>query len=415
MADPARSPSAPERRPVGAGRALQQRIAEVGRDLGTSLGSVLAGLPEAAHGPQRLASALGLDKVLTSRLLKLSRKREPLAVVWHAPGPEPLRRFLRAARKQGSEVAPGFAAVDAFESLIRTDVGDRGSLDALISAWLPEARAEFEIRRRQAAYKAMSQLKGVTARVELGAVLLHPSADGERIDVVWIMGRLGLERLRPGVSVRFVTRRMAGADGPRKPETLTGVAVEGLEGLRLDAFCDAPPGVLEVTRAGDAVHYILGGDEFGPGSGVDLLIGEVNRAEMAARVPAGSGRKGYVFTEVGTPVRTLLFDVFVHADVYPDREPALHVYDAALEGVADVNDPARDIDRVEVSDVLMPLGAGIERARIDELPAYHDLLVHAFDTLDWDAGAFRGYRCRMEYPLHGSQVAMAFDPPEAVG
>jgi hypothetical protein len=33
--------------------------------------------------------------------------------------------------------------------------------------------------------------------------------------------------------------------------------------------------------------------------------------------------------------------------------------------------------------------------------------------LRWDEMAFRGYRCRVDYPIYGSQIAMAFKPPEA--
>jgi hypothetical protein len=35
---------------------------------------------------------------------------------------------------------------------------------------------------------------------------------------------------------------------------------------------------------------------------------------------------------------------------------------------------------------------------------------HTFASLGWDAAKFRGYRCRIEYPIYGSQVTMVFEP-----
>jgi len=410
--EPAASPPPPAG-PVAAG--VRARIATVGERLGRTHLAVLAGLPDAEQGPQALARALGVDKVFASRLLKALRPgRDPLAVVYHAPGPEPLRRFLRAARRRGADpgaVAAAEEAVDGFRELIRRDAGDRSGLDAMLSAWLPEARAEFELRRKQTAFRAQSELKGVSADTNLATVFLHPSDDGVHLDVVWLIGLLGLRRLRPGAAVKFATRRMAPEPRPRAPRTLAGDPAEGLEGLRLDAFCFAPPARLEMSRAGDVVHYTLGGEAFGPRAAVDLVLGEVNRAEMPRRVPAGSGRKGYVFAEVGTPCRRLLFDVFVHREVYPGAEPSLVIYDTVLDGVADINDPTRDIDRLDMDESLRPLGTDARALRAEEMPRYTDLVAHVLDRLGWDAGDLSAWRCRIDHPLYGSQVAVTFDPP----
>ena len=110
-------------------------------------------------------------------------------------------------------------------------------------------------------------------------------------------------------------------------------------------------------------------------------------------------------------MKTLHFDVLLHEDVYPGSEPALLVYDTALDGVADVNDPTRDIDRMDVAESIRPLGPGTSRLRTADLPDYTGLVRLVGEKLGWDLERFRGHRCRIEYPLYGSQVAMAFDPP----
>jgi hypothetical protein len=411
--DTAEAPASPVRAgPVGNG--LEDEITEIGRALGEGLRSVLGEVPGSPRGPQALATSLGLDKVLTSRVLKAARNRDPMAVAHHVPGPEPLRRLIKAAHKAGvsdSAIERAGRAVDRFDQLIRTRIGDRSALDAIISAWLPEARRDFELRRKQSAFKAMSQLKGVMTNVNLGTVFLHPSDDGEHLDIIWIVGLLGLQRLRPAVSVKVTTRRMAQEDAPRQPTTLSGKPIETVEDARLDAFCDAPPAPVSVQRVGDVIHYFLGGSEFGPHSAVDLVLAEVNLREMPRYVPRELGRKGNVFAEVATPSRSLLFDVLVHEDVYPGSEPALFIYDTVLEGVADVNDRRRDVDRLDLIETTQMLGRGAAPMRIAQVPRYIEMLRHVFGTMGWSEAQFRGYRCNIDYPVYGSQVVLAFDPP----
>lgn len=398
----------------GAG-AIETRIAAIGEELASTMSAVIDAVPGSPHGPVGLARVLGLDKVLTSRLLRAARNRDPLAVAHLIPGPEPLRRLLRAAADFGVDplvIREAEESVERFEGLIRREAGDRSALDAIISTWLPEARQQFEIRRKQSAFKAMSQIKGACADTTLGTVILHPSDDGVHLDVVWVIGLIGLQRLRPGAAVKFASRRMSRDGEPRHPTTLTGAAVESIEGLRLDRYCSDPPAKLDVHATGETVHYTLAGDAFGPRSATDLIFAEANFREMDRYIAQGSDRKGYVFAEVNTPAKSLLFDVFVHEDVYPGSEPSLSIYDTVLDGVASVNDPARDIDRLDMVESIHDLGRGTNRLRVADVPNYVALIREVFETVGWSAERFRGWRCRVEYPIYGSQVAMAFTPPE---
>jgi len=396
------------------GAGLERRIAELGRKLTDTFTPVLDAIPSGPFGPVELARVLGIDKVLASRVVKAARHRDPIAVVHTMPGPEPLRRFLRCAsakRVDPALIAAAGESVNAFELLIRRDAGDRSALDAIISAWLPEAKREFELRRKQAAFRAMSQLKGSAADISLATVILHPSDDGNSLDVVWVFGLFGLQRLRPGIAVKFNSRRVSGRGSPRRPKTLSGESVEGFNGLRLDEFCSNEATHLVAAQSGDVVHYTLPENGFGPRSATDLVFAEANYAEMPRYLPADSDRRGYVFAEVATPVKLLVFDVLADTAVYPRSDATLAIYDTVLNGIADINDPARDIDRLDMSESIQSLDTGLARLRTTEVPRYSDLLKHVFGKLGWDADHFRGYRCRIDYPLYGSQIAMAFDPP----
>lgn len=395
---------------------LAAALTTLGEDLARTLGAVLAALPEATEGPQRLGQALGMDKVFAHRLLKSVRASSPLAVVLFAPGTEPLRRFLRAAKKRGTDADLVRAAEDVterFQVLLREEVGDRSQLDAILSSWVPEARAEFEVRRCQAIFKAHSQLQGVSAETNFSAVLLHPSVGGDRIDVVWVAGFYGLQRWRPGTRTKISTRRFVPGQEDRRPTTLAGERVEGLDGQRLDQFCEAPPAALDVRRVGEVVHYVLADLELGRKETRDLLLAEVNVAELP-RVPQ-PGRTPYVFAEISTPSKRLVFDVFVHASLWQGAKPELGIYDTSFDGVVDVNDPTRAIDRIDTTHTLTPLPPctpeldGIRNAHV---PHHQELMEHVFTSMGWDASAFGVWRAAIDYPLYGAQIAVSFPQPD---
>lgn len=392
------------------GQDLEDRVRDLGRELADALARVSDGLGGPHLGPRKLATLLGTTIVNTSRLLKAITCSDPVAVLAHLPGPEPLRRLLAAARGKGVDtatLAQARAAVERFEALIQEEGGDRGSFDAILSAWLPDQRQRFEARRRQSAFKALSELRGCSADLDTSTILVHPSADPTRVDLACLQGMYGLRRLRPDVVVKFGTRRLAHGDDPRRPTNLDGEpAADGLFSVRLDEFCPVRPGPLEARRYGDDVLYTLGETGFGPQSAVDVVVGEVNRAELPAEVEPG--RLRFFFHLVGTPTRRALLDLFVHRDLLGSGAPELVVYDTTCEGPANVNERVRDVDRIAVGEAIESLGHGPDALRGSGVPRYGELVGTACEKLGWDLGDLRGYRVAMEHPLVGMQICMVF-------
>ena len=87
----------------------------------------------------------------------------------------------------------------------------------------------------------------------------------------------------------------------------------------------------------------------------------------------------------------------------------MEVHHTGLAGSADPNDPTRELDVIDVDETLQQLGRGIDGLRVKEIPNYVEMLQYVCDRLDWDPRRFRAYRCRIEYPILGSQVQFAFD------
>ena len=164
--------------------------------------------------------------------------------------------------------------------------------------------------------------------------------------------------------VKFATRRVATDKTtglPRHPCSLDGVSTEDFSQLRLDRVLLAAAAVAgrasrrrrRALRAGDGT--------FGPSSATDLVFGEVNFAELPRYVPIeNQPRKRFVFAEVSTPAKLLIFDALVHRDL--GRRRRADIYDTAFDGIANVNDPARDIDRMDLAETVQSLGEGMARA-----------------------------------------------------
>lgn len=408
VATPEDTPTAPP------GSELRQRVEALGTSLADRLGVVLDGIPGRPVGPQRLGEALGQTTVTASRLLKALSQTDPIAVVQLLPGPNPLRKIVDAAREIGAPAGDCDAAltsVEAFDRLIRDEAGDRGALKAMLSAWLPEERREFEAQRRQTIFKALTELDGVSCDLGVDALIIHPSEDEGRLDIVNIKCLLGIDRIRPDATVKLGTRRLVSdsdEERPRLPLTLDGeTATDGLHTVRLDGFCAAPPAPFAAREFGSSVQYSLGPTGFGRGSKVDLVMGELNRAELEQDRPT-STHTPYFFAIPEMATRKLVFDVLLHRDVYAGSTPELIAYDTTAMGPARPGDPARDLDRRSFPEPLQALGEGTRRLRILEFARYGALLDHAFETLGWDKDAFRVYRVAVPYPLISSQLTIAF-------
>ncbi|MDF1870500.1 MAG: hypothetical protein P1U30_08930, partial [Phycisphaerales bacterium] len=317
----------------------------------------------------------------------------------------------KASSKLGvnpADIVTANSAVDRFETLIRSEIGDRSALEAILSAWVPEARREFELRRKQTAFRAMSQLKGAQADVYAECAIFYPSADNEHIDVVWIKAIVGLHRLRPGVPVKFTSHRQIEGQTQRKTYTLTGDPVDSLSSATLKNYCSTPTPTLNVHPAGELMHYMLKDDAFGVSSSVDLVTCEVNRAEIPRYIPDERNRKAWASSDINIPSKRMQFDVLVHKDLYNRSFPELRIYDTTINGQADINDPARDMDQLDLMESIENLGTGLNRFGSSSVPKYRTMLEEVCSTLGFEGTTLRGYRCTADYPIHGSQTAMIF-------
>lgn len=379
-------------------------MARVGNRLATAFQSLLADLPGAPHRPQELARKLGINKDLSSRILKATESKDPIAIAHAMPGPEPLRRLIRAAAKKGASGDIAESAADSvreFERLIRNVAGDRSGLDTIISAWLPEVREKAELLSKQAVFKGMSQIKGTSAEVDFHARFVHPAANGRGRDFVLLSGMLGLRRLRPGAPVTITYLRLQPAAESGRLLTLDGHPVDNQHDVIQEQFCSSPLPYFDIRQQGTMTYMTLGGRGVGLQSATDVTWAH---AQKSCNIRGG-------FSTITTPTKKGVYDLFIHPDITPRIDPQLEIHDTMEHGVvAAFRDPARVLDRLDIKAGIDFLGTGASCFRCIEIPNYMEMIEHVCTQMNWDASEFLGYRCSIDYPVYGSQITMAFDP-----
>ncbi len=401
---------------TGTGPDLEEAVRSLGARLGCAIEAVVEGVDGVSLGPQRFSESLGVDKVLVSRILKALRCEAVIDRLHHMPGPVPLRRFLRAARRRLDVPVElhreAMEAVDDFEALLADRIGDRSALTSLLTAWSKEVRAEFELRRKQAAWRAMSELLGSVVELTVSTAVLGPATEPGRVDLTWVMGQFGLRRLRPGVVVTASTRRMGLPDGDREPEGLDGRPLRDLVGERLEQFCDRPMGQMSLERHGDLHQYTLSGDDYGPNSAIDLLVAEVNPAELPTRAPHGSGRRAWLSKHAITPAKEFVFDVLVHRDIFPDGAPELIILGPGCGHDNNPNEPSHRQHRLDLLEEVVEIAPTSDGLELAAFRRYPEVIGHVLRQLDCNAPDFRAYRVKINYPPTGIHVVLAFPTPE---
>jgi len=399
---------------------IAAELSTVGRNLEAAFSALLAPVPGRHEGPTRLAKELQIDRILAQRVLAALNKKDPLATAHAMPGPGPLERVINAAERHGATpeaVSATVQAVRDFERLIREHGGDRGGLDAIIAASLPEVRGAYETVAKQWMYRGARQLKGIDVEVQAHTYLFHPGSDPDRHDVVSIRSYLGLRRVRPNASMNIGVHSQVSAPlpGHTPPRTLDDRPITDPNDLLLHEFCSGPSVKLALRHSGNDVHFLLDWQNaVGHGSSRDVVLAELRRNLYRRRAGKDDPRtKAGIVDGLVIPAKVFYCDILLHEDVYPGAEPKLRILELGEHGFAEVNDESRDVDVLDVSEQITPLGRGVDNFRAADVPKYVELLHHACATLGWDPQKFLGRRTRVQFPMYGTQIQIAFDLPRS--
>lgn len=381
-------------------------------DMGAQLRSLLQeaidscpppGLP---RRPYEMAKALKVDKSMTSRLCTALKSEDPLATVSLLPGAQPLKQFLKALKTSGGDrekIDAAQGAVDEFEMIVKSEFDDRAGLHAVVGTVIPEMAKRHELAAKQAVFRGMETIKGVSADHSTYTCVFHPSAeDHERVDVVTLSGLYGLRRVRPGALVhQTISERPAEqyAHNPLGTEQDSPVFRE---------FCR--PSDMEIARQDLAgrTRFEVTGSAFGRSSAVDFVIADY-LPRAFPRDPQPDRISG-INSAVDEPAKHLVLDVLVHESLWRQNGYELRIYDTVTDGWVNLNAPNIRPEQLHLSESVEQLGRGIGRLRSVKIPRYLELVSTAVERMGWDAEAFRCYRCQIDYPVYGSQISLIQTP-----
>lgn len=381
--------------------AFQRETEEVFQMLRPSLAAILEELRPPAQRAADVGRVLGLDKSLSWSVFSAATASEPRAL-GALPGRRAMERFFAAAGSRGvrpETIDRARAAFERFEVVVARHARSREVFEAMLACAgsLDDSEA-LDLKHKRAAFRANSLLWGRHARLGCGAYIVHPSVQGEPLDVAMIKGMVGLQRTRRGapqhlVMARWRTRLPGGPEGsdpqPLDPRE-TGPEAIGL----LRDFCSQPLPEFRLSESADGFSsYELVNPDIGAMGEVTYFTGEVWRADAANPKIVPTAEVGFI-KGTAIPTETYLGDILVHKDCGYAGTPKVAVYAYAADGSGKV----RESDRLPLTEKVEYLGEGIDAARTPLLPRYTELLGFAMRQLGWKAEEFRVYRCRVEYP-----------------
>ncbi len=384
----------------------QDRAVPLGSALASAFRALLEAIPGGPQSPTSLGRQLGLSRVTISKLVNAIASPDPYHVLQRVPGPESLRVLTHAAAQL--PIAPELIAeaqrvTEAFAKYIRQEFGTRGALNAAISPNRPETQLRFEQSSRYQVYKGLREILGVDADTWLNCMLFMPSEqDPDFVKVTSIHGAIAMRRLRPDVQVYFTTG---------SPAPVPGIAPVFAPGsIALEDLYTHTPARLESSVAGGLMVHRLADDRLGRSAVADMLTVTQNQRGSRRYASPERPRGGAVlFPDI--PVKTVVFDVMIHDDIFPGAEPELIVFNTGVRGPANPNDPSRVIDRIAVPEKIETLGKAGSRFDVEDVPNYAAIVHRVAAALQVDLGTMRLFRLRMAYPVHGFQFVMAFDAP----
>lgn len=393
---------------------LEKRLSQAADRVRTAVSEVVNTLPVQVKKPAEFQRVLKLDRSLTSRILRALRLDDPLASLHQLPGPHGVRLFLKAARKSINNHESIVRAEDALlelEGIVSSEVGDWKALDVALCGWLPEVREQFDYGNRQAAFRAMSNIKGVMADADLAVTLIHPGKDPDWVDRLGIYGVSRIRRLRAGTPIRLYGGSSIEPPVGSERLSLDGLPIhKTLQPPLLRDYCSSPVPEFDVQIEGDCFCHNLKGDQVGLSSVVDVFLSDVMRNRYPAYKDV-SPHKALAGSVIDIPVKAQIVDVLIYEGVWTGVEPKLRMYDTAGRGMANPNDLSREVDRIDDYETIQNMGDDLSRFRTKDVASYLAMIQYACDRLGWDSRKFRGYRCRVEYPVHGTQINLVFDPP----
>lgn len=391
---------------------LSPDLADVASALREGLAPLVHDLAGAPARPVRLQQGIGLDKSLASRLVQAVRAPGDAEFLHALPSPAGLRIVLQRAAGRADErlLAPLEAAVQRFESLLDGLPGGRQALHARIGDASRTLRERREQEARQASFKAVSFLFGHFCETVTTALFMRPAAEAGWVDAIEVHRRIGLQRISAAAQMPLLSVQAATA--PADGAAMVPLGAEGPSQRPADYLlgdgAEAVLPLLQLQHDGRALVFVLAG-----GSAVlpprITTAWAVRRAQRLAPEAAHVLLRNYM---LHVPCRSVVRDLYLAPGLWPDAWPQPGFFIPGPSGTPPVDVPpgTPHVRRLDLAARVEQLPPGRDGFHLDEAADHADALEAALARAGAAAAGWRGWRCRIAYPvpLVEMQLALRF-------
>jgi hypothetical protein len=371
------------------------------------------------RAPAELSRDLGLDTKLGWKLHWMLSNADPFAAALFVPGRAGIGLFVEGLRRAGASPArlkEVEQAGEAFHRCVTRHAENRAGFDTLLGAHTSDDRANVE--HRKLAYQGARSIWGIESRCNMLTYIVHPSADGESMDIASVRGIIGCQRLREHVPWRV------GRTVMRKPDSGVSSAFRrepvdpALRGMQpgdelpvLRAYCTDPlPPIDRVPGPHGAVEFQLGAGPVGKRGRFDLITGEVVRSMQQRYAEPGDPPLRMRFG-VRIPTQLAVFDVLMHREMFARSAPrVLMLSDLFASELGSQHQPADELPGAPPLEVLR---ASPEQTGLEDAPQFADAIDESLATLGWGPEGFDVFRVKMPYPPVPTTMVMEFDSSAA--
>lgn len=351
--------------------------------------------------PQDVSRRFALDKTLTWKIARVVRDQQGADAVMHMPGRRRMSMFVAALVRAGASeqlAAEVWRAFDAFEQMVETHSGDRGTLDVMVAT--PKSRSaekRMELIRKNG-FMSNAAVWGVRARLQMSAHMLAPHDNEGRIAALTMCGFLELQRLRENQpwavanALRWDHSDGAGAGvTPLHPHGL----ISG--GPVLPEFCTSPlPQMREQAINPENRRFELAPGPVGRNSAVDVVLGW-RWPNQHSIYEARPGEMGQHAMRLSTPVEVMTLELWVHRAFAFAMNPTMRLYSMLPSGPVFPGD-GPEAGLLPLQADVFDLGYGVAGAASPDYPRNAELIRLGAERLGMDPSDFRGFRAVLKFP-----------------
>ena len=361
--------------------------------------------------PQEVSRRFGINKNLTWKIARVLLATDALEAIPMIPGPEGIEIYLRAFESKDAlrtHTAAVREALTQFEAVIARHFGDRAQLEVVLDGLRTDGNLESS---RRMAFKGMSGVFGLRARVRLTVHMLFPSADTPGVgDVAQLVGLAGLQRLRP-IGALPVFRTTGGSPAnSRAMAPLFRTAERNDSDFLLREFSNFPSATVHNREFGGQKILELSEGPIGRVGESDIFFGTLLKGTMALRRTPDELSHEFL-TNVSVPSESLVLDFYCHRELVGTEAMTATVHSTLGQPLSS------DAVQREQSRLPMDLSPAVleqlhEAPPIPSMPRYPQMVAQAFDAVAQDIRDFRLVRVCADFPPAPSAVLVRWMLPE---